>query len=205
MKSVIRGFVVCAMMAAISAGQDLSKFTLEGAGGVSFPVGSAKDRLNTGYNFLVGGGWRFTPAVSALLEFQYDHFSLNNQALQAFNQPAGFNRFWSFTVNPRYYINPKGKVSAYGTAGYGIYSRSLAFTDPSQAVNYCDPYYGYCQSSGAPVIAEFTNYKGGFNVGGGLAYALGDSGFKIVTDVRFNRLQAHANNEFVTLSFGILY
>jgi hypothetical protein len=204
-KTIIAVFVACTVMSTVSTAQDFSRFTFEGGGGLSFPMGSAKNRLNAGYNFLLGGGVKFTPAFSGLLEFQYDHFSLTNQVLQAFEQPAGFNRFWSFTLNPRYYINPKGKVSGYATAGYGIYSRSLAFTDPSQAVGYCDPYYGDCYSSGAPVIAEFTNYSGGFNVGGGLTYALGESGFKFVTDLRYNRLLSHANNEFVTLSFGIVF
>jgi hypothetical protein len=81
----------------------------------------------------------------------------------------------------------------------------LAFTDPSQAAGYCDPYYGECFSSGAPVVASFTNYKGGFNIGGGATYALGDSGFKVVADARYNRFLSHANNEFITLSFGILF
>jgi len=205
MKINVASFVLFTQLASVCAGQDLSKYTVEGAGGVSFPAGSAKDRLNTGYNFLLGAVWRFTPAFSWLVEFQYDHFSLTNQTLQAFNQPDGFNRFWSLTLNPRYYVHPKGKLSGYGTAGYGIYSRSLAFTDPSQAVGYCDPYYGYCESSGAPIVAEFTNYKGGFNVGGGVSYALGESGFKFVGDLRYNRFLSHANNEFITLSFGILY
>ena len=205
MKITTATLIVWFSSALRSSGQTLDNFTFAGGGGGSFPVGSAKDRLNTGYNFLFGAGWKFTPDVAGLLEFQYDHFSLTNNALAAFNQPDGFNRFWSFTLNPRYYIHPKSKLSGYGTAGYGLYSRTLAFTDPSQAVGYCDPYYGYCSSSGAPIIAEFTNYKGGFNIGGGLTYALGESGFKFVSDVRYNRFLSHANNEFITLSFGILF
>lgn len=189
----------------IAQGQLLDKLTFEGALGPTLPIGTAKSSMNTGFNFLLGAGWKFTPNVAGLLEFQYDRSSLTNQTLQAFNQPDGFNRFWSLTLNPRYYIHPKGKVSGYGTAGYGLYVRSLAFTDPSQAVGYCDPYYGYCSSSGAPIVAEFTNYKGGFNVGGGVTYAIGESGFKVVGDVRYNRFLSHANNEFVTLSFGLLY
>lgn len=205
MKVILAVFITCTAMAINSTGQDFSKFTFEGAVGPGLPIGSARNRLNTGYDFLLGAGWKFTPAIAGMLEFQYDHFSLNNSALQAFNQPAGFNRFWSLTLNPRYYIHPKGRVSAYGTAGYGVYSRTLAFTDPSQIVDYCDPYYGFCSSSGAPIIASFTNYRGGFNAGGGVSYALGESGFKLVGDVRYNRFLAHANNEFITLSFGILF
>lgn len=205
MRYIIATFLACSALAGIGDAQVLSKLTFEGGVGPSFPTGSAKNSMNTGYDLLFGAGWKFTPSVATLLEFQYDHSSLTDQTLQAFGQPDGFNRFWSLTFNPRYYIHPHGKISGYGTAGYGLYARSLAFTDPSQAASYCDPYYGYCESSGAPVVAEFTNYKGGFNVGGGLTYAIGDSGLKFVTDVRYNRFLSHANNQFVTLSFGVLY
>lgn len=205
MKRVFATLFAMATLANVSTAQDLSKYTFEGMVGPGFPIGSAKDRLNVGYNFLFGGGLRFNPQWAGLLEFQYDHFSLNTNALQAFSQPDGFNRFWSLTINPRYYIRPSGKLGGYVTAGYGLYSRTLAFTDPSQAVGYCDPYYGDCYSSGAPVIASFTNYKGGFNAGGGVTYALGESGFKFVTDFRYNRFLSKANNEFLTLSFGLLF
>jgi opacity protein-like surface antigen len=205
MRLMIATFLTCTALVGTGKAQLLSKLTFEGGVGPSIPIGSAQNSMNTGYNLLFGAGWKFTPNVAGLLEFQYEHSSLTNQTLQSFGQADGFNRFWSLTLNPRYYIHPKGKFSGYGTAGYGLYARSLAFTDPSQAGGYCDPYYGYCESSGAPVIAEFTNYKGGYNVGGGFTYAIGDSGFKFVTDVRYNRFLSHFNNEFVTLSFGILY
>jgi opacity protein-like surface antigen len=205
MKVIIATLLSCSTFVGIGNAQVLGNLTFEGAVGPSFPVGSARSSMNTGYNFLLEAGWKFTPNIAALLDFQYVHSSLTAQTLQAFGQPDGFNRFWSLTANPRYYIHPHGKISGYGTAGYGLYARSLAFTDPSQATGYCDPYYGYCESSGAPVVAEFTNYKGGFNVGGGITCAIGDSGFKFVTDVRYNRFLSHANNEFVTLLFGILF
>lgn len=185
------------------AGQDFHKWTFEGGVGPSFPVASAKDRWNTGLNFLIGGGYNFTPHVSGLLEFQYDHFSLSNSALQAFNQPDGFIRFWSLSLSPRYDFNPQGRFDVYATGGYGLYARELAFTDPSQIQEICDPYYGYCEYSGAPVIASFTNYRGGLNLGGGVSYPLGSSGLKVFTDVRYNRFLSRNSNEFVTLTFGI--
>lgn len=61
MKTILATLFVLATMATASAAQDLSKYTFEGMGGPGFPIGSAKDRLNTGYNFLLGGGLRFNP------------------------------------------------------------------------------------------------------------------------------------------------
>jgi hypothetical protein len=108
-KLIISTFLTCTAIAAIGNAQLLTKLTFEGAVGPSIPVGSAQNSMNTGYNFFFGAGWKFTPNVSTLLEFQYAHSSLTNQTLQAFGEADGFNRFWSLTVNPRYYIHPKRK------------------------------------------------------------------------------------------------
>jgi len=187
------------------AGQDFHKLTIEAGAGPTLPIGSAKDRWNTGWNILLGAGYNFTPHIAGLVEFQYDHFSLSNSALQTYNQPDGFIRFWSFSFSPRYDFNPRGKFDVYATGGYGLYGRELAFTDPSQIQQVCDPYYGYCESTRAPVIASFTNYRGGMNLGGGVSYGVGGSGLKFFTDVRYNRFMSHNDNEFITVTLGIKY
>ncbi|WP_321470659.1 outer membrane beta-barrel protein [uncultured Paludibaculum sp.] len=197
--------VVCLLLSLSLKAEDFPKYTFEGGGGLSVPSGAAADRFNTGWNLLFGGGYRFTKNFSGLLEYQVDRFSLTNAVLQNANQPDGFNTYWGFTLNPRYDFNPHGRFGGYATAGYGIYHRRLAFTDPSQAVGYCDPFSGYCSSSGAPVVADFTNFKGGYNAGGGVTYALGDSGMKVFTDVRYNRFMAHTANDWVNVTFGIRF
>lgn len=187
------------------AGQDFHRLTIEGGAGTSLPIGSAKDRWDSGWNLLLGGGYNFTPHISGLLEFQFDRFPLSTSELQASNQPAGFIRFWSFSFSPRYDFNPKGRFDAYATGGYGLYGRELAYTDPSQIQQICDPYYGYCESTGAPVIASFTTYRGGVNFGGGVSYALVRSGIKLFTDVRYNRFLSHTGNDFITVTVGFHY
>jgi len=188
-----------------AAAQDFSHYAFEGGGGVSMPTGTTGDRVNTGWNLLFGGGYKFNPKVSALLEYHLDRFSLTNALLQNANQPDGFATYWSFTLNPRYTFHPKGNLSGYATAGYGIYHRRIAFTDPSQATGYCDYFSGYCYGSGAPVIAEFDNFKGGYNVGGGASYALGGGSLKFFTDVRFNRFIAVHDNNWISLTFGVSF
>jgi opacity protein-like surface antigen len=187
--------------AVIPAGaQDFSHFTFEGGGGASLPTGQTGDRLNAGWDVLLGGGYKFNKHLSVLLEYQYNRFSLTNLLLQNANQPDGFSTYWSFTLDPRYTVHVKGPLSVYGTGGYGVYHRRIAFTDPSQAADYCDPYTGFC-SGGAPVVAEFDNFKGGFNAGGGALYDLG--GLEFFTDVRYHRFIATHDNNWISLSFGI--
>lgn len=186
--------------------QEQRKITLEALGGVTFPIGSATNQMTGGYNVLMGAGMNLGPSIAALVEFQYDHLGITQTTLKANNQPAGFNRFWSFSVSPRYYVHRNGKLGGYGTVGAGVYGRELAFTDPSQIQTYCDPYYGEgCESSGAPIVASNTTYRAGFNAGGGLTYSPFANRLKLVTDVRFNRLLANSNNSFITISLGFAY
>lgn len=187
------------------AGQDFHKWAFEGGAGPTLPVGSTKDHLNLGWNLLLGGGYNFTPHIAGLLEFQFNQMNYSQAALVSLNEPGGYVRYWSLSLSPRYDFKPKGPLDAYVTGGYGLYGRRVAYTDPSQIQQVCDPYYGYCESTGAPVIAAFNSYRGGVNLGGGITYNLGRSGMKFFTDVRYNRLMSHSYDEFITLTLGLKY
>ncbi|HVO96623.1 MAG TPA: hypothetical protein VMT15_01085 [Bryobacteraceae bacterium] len=190
----------------ICSAQEEKKISIEALGGISLPVGSAANDLTTGYNVLLGGGRNFTPSIAAFIEFQYDHFGLTTSTLKANNQPAGFGRFWTFSVSPRYYFHRNHKLGGYVTAGAGLYAREIAFTDPSQIQTYCDPYYGHgCQSSSAPIVASNIIYKPGFGAGGGLTYSPFANRFKLAIDVRYNHYLSSTDNSFVTAAFGFLY
>jgi len=184
--------------------QDFNRWTFQGGVGPQFPLGGAHDRFNNGWDLMFGAGRNITKNFAALLEYHYDRSSLSGLELANANQPDGFNRFWSFTINPRYEFPIHGRWGAYGTGGYGIYSRRLAFTDPSLAQGYCDPYYG-CYGTGAPIVAENTIHNGGVNFGGGVTWALGESGLKVFTDVRYHRFLSHQNIDFLEVSFGLKY
>jgi len=58
-----RAVVVCLVLSFAAAGQEYSKYTFEGGGGLSVPAGAAADRFNSGWNLLFGGGYRFTVSV----------------------------------------------------------------------------------------------------------------------------------------------
>jgi opacity protein-like surface antigen len=200
------GVVLIFLAGTLCTAQEAPKFTMEALGGISLPMGSAKNEMKFGYDVLIGAGWKFKPSITAMMEFQFDRFSLTPAYLKANSEPAGFNRLVSFSLSPRYYFRPEHKLSEYVTAGAGIYGRELAYTDPSQVQTYCDPYYGEgCQTSSAPIIASTTNYNAGINVGGGILYSPFGTRVKLVTDVRYNRLLSRVSNEFVTVSLGFVY
>ncbi len=187
------------------AGQDYHKLAFEGGGGLTLPVGSSKSQLNMGWNLLLGAGYNFTPHIAGLLEFQFDQMKYSQAGLVSLDQPGGYVRYFSFTLNPRYDFRTKGRLGGYVTGGYGLYGRRVAYTDPSQIQQVCDPYYGYCENTSAPVIAAFSSYRGGVNVGGGFTYSPGRSGMKFFTDVRYNRIMSHTYDEFMTLTIGLKY
>src|SRR5215471_193837 len=127
-------FIPLATLSILTTGlcqaQEVNRLTFEAGLGATVPLNEASSRFDTGYNFLLGGGWNFTRHVAGLLEFQYSHSTLTQSTLDAFGQINGFNRFWSLTANPRYTVHLHSNFSVYGTGGYGLYSRRLAFTDP---------------------------------------------------------------------------
>lgn len=181
------------------------RWTFEGGAGFDLPSGSATSQWNTGWNIKAGAGYNFTSHISTLLEWDFTDFGLSDQALLNYGQLGGMTHFWSLSADPRYDFNPNGSFDFYATGGYGLYSRTLFFTDPTQDQQYCDPYSGYCTDTGAPVIASFTNHKGGTNYGGGFSYKLGDSGLKFFVDARYHHFLSHTNNNFAAITLGIKY
>lgn len=210
--------LVVSLLPDLCQAQDDHRLILEGLFGPSIPVASSPKDLNVGVGFLIGAGVRLGPSVAGLVEFQYDHLSLTSNTLAALNQAGGYGRIWSVTMNPRYYIRSRSKWGGYLTAGYGLYSQNLTFTAaPQEAGNCeasnscqssgsgtCDPDYG-CGGANFPVAPSTTNYKGGFNAGGGVTYEPGKNGLKVAFDFRYNRIQSNVNNQFAVISVGVLY
>jgi opacity protein-like surface antigen len=172
--------------------QILSHLTFSAGAGPSFPTGAAGDDLNSGWNFGLSGGYNLTRHLSANLDFGYNRWGLNSSALAQFGEPDGHTSLWSLTFNPRYRFRPGKKLDFYTTAGFGLYHRNLELTQPAtQTGFYCDPFFGYCYPVSVAVnevVASFSTYKGGFNVGAGWTYRLGDSRWKVFSEARYQRM-----------------
>lgn len=186
------------------------RLTFSFGGGPTFPNAEAGERLNIGSNFSLSGGYKFTPQFGLNLDYQFNNFNINRTTLDALEQPDGTTRVWSLTLNPIYRINPEGKLSAYVTGGYGLYGRTIEFTKPTLAdVIICDPWWGFCGPVTVPaneVIGSTSVLKSGVNVGGGIAYRLGESRAKIFVEGRAHRMFTSPEATVYTpLTFGIRF
>jgi len=189
-------------------GHDWSKVAFNVGAGVNVPVGTGSDFLTPGWTFNAGGGFKPDRHLSLGLDFNYDHWKLNSRALGTFDVPAGHTNVWSLTFNPTYNFYPRSKVDFYTTAGYGLYHRNLVFTQPVlQNVITCDPFFGFCFNQTETVnqvLAQFGTYKGGFNVGGGFSFRLGESPFKFYTEARYHQMfNSGTDMKFIPITFGI--
>src|SRR3954468_17887716 len=91
-------------------------------GGVTPTVGADSSRLNTGWNFVAGGGYNFTRAFGIVGEYMVNQMGISNGVLQQLNVPGGSGTIWSLTANPTVRINPNGRVGGYVIGGGGVYT-----------------------------------------------------------------------------------
>jgi opacity protein-like surface antigen len=188
--------------------QDHPRFNISAGAGVSIPTSDASGNLNTGWNFVVRGGVNVSRDFLADLDFSYNHFSLTNAALANFGQPGGYGDVWSLTFAPEIRIAPGKLIDPYVIAGAGLYHRSLSLTQPAnEQTIFCDPFFGYCYPATVAtnvVVASFSTFKPGFNLGGGLDFRLGGH-LKAFTEARYNEMfTTHGPNlTYVPVTFGL--
>lgn len=189
--------------------QITNHLTFSAGAGPNMATGAAGNDLNTGWNLGLSGGYNLTRRLSANLDFGYNYWGLNSTALAQFGEPGGHTSLWSLTFNPRYRFRPDRKLGFYTTAGFGLYHRNLELTQPAtQSGFYCDPFFGYCYPvlvSVNEVVASFSTYKGGFNLGAGLTYKLGDSHWRLFSEARYQRMfTSHGDDlTYVPVTVGL--
>jgi hypothetical protein len=146
-------------------------YNLNFGGGVTPPAGADSKRLDTGWNFVAGGGYNFTRNIGIVGEYMVNQMDVSSSVLRQLNVPGGTGTIWSITANPTIRFNPNGRVGAYLIGGGGLYTRTIEFTRPTTAaVDFFDPWFGLFGTAFIPadqVIGTFTRRAGGWNAGGG--------------------------------------
>lgn len=184
-------------------------------GGFSEPIGTTSDYLQGGY--AIGGGLTLVPSATSPLTWRFDlsyaghdaSSELINLGQQSTNVQinGGTVQLWSLTGDAVLHVPVVYGVRAYGLAGVGVYHTRVELT---QTVPYyggyyfCDPFWGFCDAGygyGNAVVIAHDTTKFGWNVGGGLEFALpsGDSWF---IEARYNRVSASTPIEFVPIEVG---
>jgi len=199
---------IIVLVALGAAAQVEEHFNFSGGAGFSVPTDAAGRNLNTGWNFDLRGGYNLAH-LSADVDFGYNYWNLTSAALARFGEPGGYNSIWSLSFNPVYRFAPKSKADVYTTGGFGLYHRNLTLTRPAtENVLVCDPFFGFCFPAVVgvtEVVASSSTYKGGFNLGGGVEFRLGDRRTKVFSEARYERMfSTHGTDlTYVPVTFGL--
>lgn len=182
---------------------------ISAGGGFSAPEGRAGNDLNMGWNVDFRGGYKPTPHLALDLDFNYNHWGLNNTALARYGEPGGYTDIWSVSFTPMFRANPHWHISPYVFGGPGIYYRNLSLTQPALVNTFiCDPFFGFCYPATVgvnQVVASAATYKMGFNGGLGVEARLGQSHAKIFGEAHYSRMfTTHGTDiTFVPVTFGL--
>jgi Outer membrane protein beta-barrel domain len=196
-----------AFASAANAQYEEKKFSFDIGGGVGWPHGDLSKFIYEGGNFVVGGGFNLNKLLGANTEFMWHDLPVNSATKQQLNTPGATARQYSWTFNPIIHFPLGHKVGGYGIGGIGWYHRSGETTTPGVGV-ICDPYWSWWYGCGIGTVHFVTGSTSanafGENIGGGLTYALGGSGFKFYTEFRFHHASYNkVSTDLTPLTFGL--
>ena len=208
-RSFVCGLFTSMLLVGTIAGQTMTHLNFGGGAGFSIPTARAGNDLNDGWNLDLRGGYNLSPHLALDLDFSYNRCNLNAAAQALYQQPGGYTSIWSVSLNPVYRFSPRNRVDLYTFGGPGLYHRNLSLTQPTTVTTiYCDPFFGYCYPATIgvnQVVASFTTYKGGVNLGGGLEFRIGDSKFRAFSEARYSRMFTTHGSDlvYVPVTFGL--
>lgn len=164
-------------------------------GGPGFPLGKTSDFTNISYNFVVGAGPNLRPHVKMNAEFMFHGLPVQSKIIDQLGVSNVKGRLYSLSGNLIIGTTAGGGKSAYLIAGGGWYRRTLeAKQTVLKAGEVCEPDWIWwdvqCRNgivSSDVTVGSSTSSAGGFNVGGGLAFRLGDSSVHLYTEVRYHQ------------------
>jgi len=141
----------------------LDHWTFEGGGGVTPAAGSTQDYANTGWNILLGGGYKFSDRLSLLAEWNFNRMGVpHSLAVVVAGVPDGNEHIWTVDLNPKFDVIGNGRFDGYVIGGGG-FSRALTnFTFP--VVVPCG-YYFFYGCVGDVTVARTSTNQGNFDIG----------------------------------------
>jgi hypothetical protein len=164
-----------------------SHLTFAAGGGANAPTSASSNYITWGGNFTVGAGYRFSPHLSVMTEYQFIDDKLPGALIAETGANGGHAHIWSLTMEPVVDLFPKHTNSLYATGGGGFYRKVTSFTDPEEA-EYCTYFYCGVETENV-VVGHFSSNQGGWNVGGGYTHRVGgvygDSKMKLFAEVRY--------------------
>jgi len=208
MQRVFFSAIICVLFTMPVRAQDfLNHITAEAGAGFTFPLGRIAPRTQNGFNFVATAGPRFNRRFSVTLDFSLHYMDLKH-FLESPNSDVSVSqgsmlRIWSLTANPVYEFIKQERFTSYATGGYGVYNRKLLLAAPGVIpVTICDEFWNVCvATSGEIITGDFSTYKGGYNVGGGVTFT---PHIKFFVETRYHHMfTSNGATTVIPLTFGI--
>jgi hypothetical protein len=183
-------------------------WTFDIGAGPSPTTGEISSRLTTGWIVDLRAGPDFNSEWSLIGEFTYNGLGVANRVLRALDVPNGDAHMWSLTVGPMWRIPATANVHPYVLGGIGWYRRTVEFTEPTLGViAVIDPWWGYVGPALVrvdQVLGSVTRNALGANIGGGVSFALGESGAAVFAEVRYHFANTKPiSTAIVPVTFGM--
>ena len=175
-------------------GHTWSGMEFEAGGGFNAPTNESSPYITWGGNLTVGAGLRFSPVLSALIEYQFIDSKLPGHLIAEAGADGGHDHIWSLTIDPVVDLFPKSSNDIYLTGGGGFYRKVTIFTDilPSEFCTYFFCGIGYSPQT----VGHFSSNQGGWSVGGGFQHRLGglygESKTRIFAEARYLDVESPA-------------
>lgn len=178
---IVKVVSVCAvllgLLPAVASAQD-KRVHFNIGGGPTFVMGDTADHFNTGWGPTLGVTFDTSDRIGFGVDYGFRWFAIPDEADAAIGLLDANHQMHQLTFNLVANLTPPDSaVRAYVVAGPGTYYRKVEVTRYAGNGVICDPYYYVCGTY--PVEAVLGSRGGwdfGFNVGGGVGFALGDSG-----------------------------
>jgi opacity protein-like surface antigen len=218
---VLMSAAVLALTPAASSAQDRPiHFNI--GGGPTFVMGDLGDKFSTGWGPAIGVTVDATERVGAQFEYAYRWFPIPDEADAAAGLFDANHQTHQLSFNlVANLTRPDSPVRGYVVAGPGMYYRKVEITKYTGTGVICDPFYYVC---GVYPIESVLGSRGGwdfgFNIGGGVAFAIGESaefyvetkfhyvwGPEIVstTPLPSGQTGGSTNGQYLPLTFGFRF
>jgi hypothetical protein len=140
-------------------------WVIEGGAGVTAPASDTQSYANTGYNVLLGTGYKFNDRLSVLAEWNFNRMGVPHSiAGVVAGTPDGNEHIWTIDLNPKFDFIQSGRADGYVIGGGGFSRALINFTVP--VVFYCfDYYFGGYPCSGDVTVAQTSTNQGTLDIG----------------------------------------
>ncbi|HEV2397479.1 MAG TPA: hypothetical protein VGS27_11100 [Candidatus Sulfotelmatobacter sp.] len=179
--------------------------------GPAFPLGETNHFTHTSYNFVVGGGHNLFPHVNLDAEFMFHGLPVDRSVVNQLGLSNVKGRLYSLTSNLVIGSSIGGRTNAYLIGGGGWYRRTMEAKQIVLKVGeVCEPWWWWdaqCVNgivSSEETVGSLTSSAGGFNVGGGVTFQLGESSTNFYVEVRYHRAFTNkVETTVLPITFGL--